>query len=191
MALFVLICLPSAFFLWMLIHPFARFWRKFGFMLTYGFLSLPVAGIILGIVLARNTLLAVDLGTNHISMLLGLFCLIVAIIMTLQRRKHLSFSILAGMPELSNAKYPGELLTDGIYAKIRHPRYVEVVFWLLGFVLFANYLMPYLFLIPGAPGLYVIILLEEHELRARFGVEYEEYCRRVPRFVPIRYRKMC
>ena len=36
------------------------------------------------------------------------------------------------------------------------------------------------------PTLYLIVLLEERELRDRFGEEYEAYCRRVPRFVPKR-----
>jgi protein-S-isoprenylcysteine O-methyltransferase Ste14 len=30
----------------------------------------------------------------------------------------------------------------------------------------------------------IAIALEERELHKRFGVSYEEYCRRVPRFVP-------
>jgi protein-S-isoprenylcysteine O-methyltransferase Ste14 len=30
------------------------------------------------------------------------------------------------------------------------------------------------------------VLLEERELRDRFGAEYEEYCRRVPRYIPKR-----
>jgi protein-S-isoprenylcysteine O-methyltransferase Ste14 len=30
----------------------------------------------------------------------------------------------------------------------------------------------------------IAILLEERELRNRFGVSYSQYCRRVPRFVP-------
>jgi protein-S-isoprenylcysteine O-methyltransferase Ste14 len=28
------------------------------------------------------------------------------------------------------------------------------------------------------------IAMEERELRRRFGASYEEYCRRVPRFIP-------
>ena len=28
------------------------------------------------------------------------------------------------------------------------------------------------------------MLLEERELRERFGTEYEDYCRRVPRYLP-------
>jgi len=36
---------------------------------------------------------------------------------------------------------------------------------------------------------FLIVQLEERELRERFGTEYEAYCRRVPRFVPVRGRR--
>jgi protein-S-isoprenylcysteine O-methyltransferase Ste14 len=35
----------------------------------------------------------------------------------------------------------------------------------------------------------IAIALEERELRVRFGAGYEEYCRRVPAFVPWRGRR--
>jgi protein-S-isoprenylcysteine O-methyltransferase Ste14 len=35
--------------------------------------------------------------------------------------------------------------------------------------------------------MHIIVLLEEKELKERFGRGYEEYCRRVPRYIPIKY----
>jgi protein-S-isoprenylcysteine O-methyltransferase Ste14 len=54
----------------------------------------------------------------------------------------------------------------------------------LGSALIANYLALYLVVALWLPGLYFIVLLEEKELRDRFGPAYDEYCRRVPRFIP-------
>jgi protein-S-isoprenylcysteine O-methyltransferase Ste14 len=76
------------------------------------------------------------------------------------------------------------LLTDGIYARMRHPRYVEVVLGTLVYCLIANYVGAYIVLGASVPVLYVVALLEERELRRRFGAAYEAYARRVPRFVP-------
>jgi protein-S-isoprenylcysteine O-methyltransferase Ste14 len=36
------------------------------------------------------------------------------------------------------------------------------------------------------PAIHLVVLLEEPELRERFGAEYEEYCGRVPRYIPKR-----
>ena len=91
--------------------------------------------------------------------------------------------ILAGIPELS-ADDPGVLLQEGIYARIRHPRYIELLFWILGYALISNYLGTYVLFAITVPAIYLIVLMEEKELRDRFGEEYREYCRRVPRFIP-------
>jgi protein-S-isoprenylcysteine O-methyltransferase Ste14 len=34
------------------------------------------------------------------------------------------------------------------------------------------------------PVMHIIVLLEEKELKERFGRDYEDYCRRVPRYIP-------
>jgi len=184
MALFVLLSIPTAFVLWASIHSFAAFWRKIGFFRTYGILSIPAGGVMTGIFVVRDLLLRIDFGTNPVTIFLGAVSVIGAVMISVQCQKYLSLSTLVGFPELSPQKYPGNLLTEGIYAKIRHPRYMGIALWLFGCVLFANHLMSYVFFVIGIPSMYVLVFLEEHELRTRFGAQYEAYCRCVPRFVP-------
>jgi protein-S-isoprenylcysteine O-methyltransferase Ste14 len=79
-------------------------------------------------------------------------------------------------------------LTEGIYARLRHPRYVEVTLWTLGYSLIANYTGVYLLWLLSLPTLHLVVLLEERELRQRFGASYDAYARRVPRYLPKRER---
>jgi len=97
---------------------------------------------------------------------------------------QLRFAALSGIPELSKEKYPGKLLTEGVYSRVRNPRYIEALLWVTAYALFANYLGAYIVVVLSLPLIYFVVRLEERELRARFGTAYEEYCRRVPRFVP-------
>jgi len=50
--------------------------------------------------------------------------------------------------------------------------------------LFCNYLAVWILLALFVPAIYGVVLLEERELKQRFGRQYEQYCRDVPRFVP-------
>ena len=79
---------------------------------------------------------------------------------------------------------PGALLTEGLYAKCRNPRYIEGFLGTLGYSLFANYFGAYVVTLLAVPGIYLLVLAEEAELRDRFGAPYQEYCARVPRFLP-------
>jgi protein-S-isoprenylcysteine O-methyltransferase Ste14 len=97
---------------------------------------------------------------------------------------HMSILTILGLPELAPDKCPQQLITTGIYATIRHPRYVQIYLGFLGSALIANYLALYLIVALWLPGIYVIVLLEEKELRDRFDAAYDDYCRRVPRFIP-------
>ena len=42
-------------------------------------------------------------------------------------RKHLKFKTLVGAPELARDGKGGELPSEGIYGRVRHPRYVGVI----------------------------------------------------------------
>jgi protein-S-isoprenylcysteine O-methyltransferase Ste14 len=187
-AFIVVASFPPALLMWLLIHPFAAFWRRLGLVGTYAVMVVPVAACINVVLRFRETLLGVDLGTNWVTVVLGVGSAGAGFLVSRQRRKKLDFGTLSGRPELSRERYPGALLTDGIYGLIRHPRYVEAYMWVLGYALFANYLGAYVVVVLCLPVIYAVVVLEERELRERFGPAYEVYCREVPRFLPKRWR---
>jgi hypothetical protein len=186
MGILLVMSCPPAILLWVAIHPFASFWRRLGPVWTYVVLGVPVAGYAVAVWIARGFLLGKDLGTRVVTLVPAAALFIAGEWLGLAWRKRLSFALLAGIPELSPARYPGELLTDGIYGRIRNPRYVEVVLVTLSYALFANHLGVYLVVLLSLPLICLVVALEERELRQRFGAAYEEYCQRVPRFIPKR-----
>jgi protein-S-isoprenylcysteine O-methyltransferase Ste14 len=78
-----------------------------------------------------------------------------------------------------------KLVTGGLYSHVRNPMYLGNAFLLLGLAVASN---SWVFLIGGIfIGVAVhigIIGAEENFLRGKFGEEYVEFCRRVPRLVP-------
>jgi protein-S-isoprenylcysteine O-methyltransferase Ste14 len=61
---------------------------------------------------------------------------------------------------------------------------VEFTLGMIGWSLFVNYVGLYVMTGLCFVLLWVIVLLEERELRERFGQAYVDYSARVPRFVP-------
>lgn len=84
---------------------------------------------------------------------------------------------------------PKELVAVGLYRFVRNPMYVSGILALAGWALWSPSLplivAPFLFF--AAAHLFVTGY-EEPTLRKKFGAAYEEYCMRVPRWVP-RIRK--
>ena len=185
-AVSVLVSLPPGLLLWFVIHPMAGFWRKLGAGWTYAILGLPVVGMMVGLFALRHQLVGTDFGTSLPLIALGAICAAFGITIAVKRKKYLTMAILAGIPELSRGGEKGKLLTEGIYGRIRHPRYVEALLGVLGYALITNYLGMYILFVLTVPALYFIVVLEERELRDRFGSAYEEYSERVPRFFPRR-----
>jgi protein-S-isoprenylcysteine O-methyltransferase Ste14 len=182
------IMVPPALLYWFILHPFVGFWRRVGPRGTFWLLGIFLVGGAAALYPFRDALLGRDLGTNPVTTILALALLAVSARVSRLRRRHLKLRTLAGLPEVSPERHGIGLLTEGIYGRIRHPRYVEFALGFLGWALFADYLGLYLLAAAAFATLYLIVLLEERELRARFGEAYVHYSSRVPRFVPRRSR---
>ena len=184
LALLMLMFMPGAVLFWFLVHPFIRFWRRLGLRLALAIYYTLMAAFVAGVFLLRKTLLAVDFGTNPVLIAVAVPMLAASIVLRRKISRHLRFKTLGGLPEMAPDRFPQRLLTEGIYSRIRHPRYVEVLLVIASLALIANNLASYVNWIIGIPSVLAIVRIEERELRDRFGAEYEAYCARVPRFVP-------
>jgi protein-S-isoprenylcysteine O-methyltransferase Ste14 len=178
------ITVPPAIAYWFIIHPFIPFWRRVGMKPAFWFLGVFLVGSMAALYPFRDKLLGRDLGTSLPAILLAIPLLVAGGVISRKRRRYLPFRTLAGVPELSPERHGIGLLSEGIYGRIRHPRYVEFTLALIGWALFANYLGLYLITALAIAALYLIVMLEERELRERFGLAYADYSARVPRFVP-------
>ena len=182
-ALLLVVAVPPALLFWFIVHPFARFWRRLGATWTHTLLWPILVSGMAALFTQRGWLLRVEYGINGILVAAGATLILLSAWMLAILRRHLTLATQMGMPELSS-QGAQRLLTGGIYARLRHPRYVQMEIALLGWALIANYLAAYLLLLGSIPLVYLIVLLEERELRDRFGDAYEQYSRRVPRFFP-------
>ena len=183
-ALFTVVCVPPAIFLWFLIHPFAFFWRRLGAVATYLAVIPMLVSIGAVIYYFRRPLLRIHFEVSYSLVVIAVFFLAMGFYLGILRMRHLTTSMMIGIPEISKAGKPGKLLTEGIYGHVRNPRYLEIGFVLAGIALAVNYLTVYILFIIYIPVIYLVIILEEHELRKRFGPAYDRYCQEVPRFIP-------
>ena len=186
LAVLMTIMLPPAILYWFIIHPFIGFWRRRGLRTTIAFLIVFYLGSTIALIPFRRLLVGRDLGTSIPLIVAALPFLVVSAIVSRKRRRHLTFRVLAGVPEMAPEQHGIGLLRQGIYARIRHPRYLEFILGLAGWSLFANYAGLYVMSAITIVLLLVIVEIEERELRQRFGSEYDDYCAQVPRFIPRR-----
>jgi protein-S-isoprenylcysteine O-methyltransferase Ste14 len=80
---------------------------------------------------------------------------------------------------------PRRMIASGIYRRVRNPMYLLYTIVILGEAI--AYRSVLLLAYAGLFWLvahFLVVNFEENTLRRRFGVEYEAYCRRVPRWIP-------
>lgn len=184
LALLTLVTFIPGILFWPFAHGLVHSWRQLGLVISYAVLGAILIAIGIGVFLLRQPLLAVEFGPPGWLGLPALLCFGAALMIEIQCRKHLTLRTLVGIPELSPAPTGQPLLDQGIYARLRHPRYVVAILSVCAVALFTNYLVVYLFCPLACVVLYGITLMEERELVERFGQAYAQYQQRVPRFVP-------
>lgn len=80
---------------------------------------------------------------------------------------------------------PKELVATGLYRLVRNPMYDGVMLVILGhFLWFGNWSLSIYAVIVFAAFHLFVTLYEEPHLRKTFGKAYEDYCKRVPRWIP-------
>jgi protein-S-isoprenylcysteine O-methyltransferase Ste14 len=82
--------------------------------------------------------------------------------------------------------YAEHLVTEGIFNHCRNPLYVGNILMLIGIALLSNSLLFIGLIIPIFLFIFqAIVTAEENYLRSKFGQEFDAYCQRVNRWVPV------
>ena len=189
LALLMLVAFTPAILAWLLVHPLIRMWRRAGTRVTYTVVILFSNSAELLLYLVRHRVLVGDRGGSLPLGLTGLALIVLSGVLRRRLGRQLSPRTLMGLPEVAPDRMPQPLLTSGIYARIRHPRYVQFSLGALGLALIIDYRGFYALYLAWLAAIYLVVILEEKELRARYGPAYDEYARQVPRFLPRRHSR--
>ena len=78
----------------------------------------------------------------------------------------------------------GALVTEGLYATLRHPQYLGLILIIVAFLIMWPTLLTIL-LAPFLIGRYILLAREEEqELEEKFGEDFRNYKEHVPGFCP-------
>lgn len=183
LAEFLIVILPVVIVFWLFIHAIAN--RARAGMSTRLVYLLAGTLILICLVVVRiniEFLSGVDLGFSWLLFVVGAVIYLFSHIMAMPIRKHLTLRTFAGIPEVAGEDV--ELLEDGPYSVVRHPRYLMVIVGVIGWAMMANYSGAYVVSLLSLGGLYLVMWMEERDLVARFGQDYKAYQTRVPQIIP-------
>src|ERR1700680_976929 len=169
---------------WLILHPFHSFWRT-RIRAAFWFAGLA-AWICGGVALwfFRRMLLAAT-RPSWFAIATGFALIAVEGYLFVRVERELGSRRLVGHAELTGT---GEMCSGGLYAHVRHPRYAGMFSAVLGAALLAETPLLWVVLVIWCPFALIVIRVEERELTARFGPDYEAYRKRVPAYLPLRKR---
>jgi Phospholipid methyltransferase len=81
-------------------------------------------------------------------------------------------------------RLPDRIIRSGPYGYTRNPMYLGHLIFMFGLALVTRSKLAWGILLANAPWFHWRVLADEARLKERFGAEYEDYCRRVKRWIP-------
>ncbi len=174
--------IPAGIAYWLLIHGFVGYWRRVGpgptWMVVVPACLIVMAGFWRW---GGGTVERSDLGTNMALFAGGVALWGLSVILDRRTRDQLDTATMLGVKEISGG---AELLQEGLYGRVRHPRYLSLIVAAVGWAMMANHGASYLMVAALLPAVGLVISVEEQELVERFGDAYTDYRTRVPAVIP-------
>jgi protein-S-isoprenylcysteine O-methyltransferase Ste14 len=170
---------------WLVMHGGIGFWRQHGRGRLPYWIAVGAAWGLGGWLLYHFLLPAFPTvaGRPGWTMLAGAMLLWADVAIFAVAEAQLGGRRLVGQAELSAR---GELAVSGLYAYVRHPRYLGMMLGILGVCVLAGSTRLWLVSAIWWLAALGIIHIEERELRQRFGAAYDAYAERVPMLLPLR-----
>lgn len=165
---------------WFVIHPRVHFWKRHPKAVYYVGLIFSWGVVTPCLILFRHTLIRSS-PPSILATVIGVGLIALEVWIFWRVKEDLGAARLVGKTELSGG---GEIIAQGIYARIRHPRYTGSFLAIVGACMMAGTRAAWTVAAIWVVLMLTAIQLEEREMRARFGGAFEDYCRRVPRFFP-------
>lgn len=165
---------------WFVVHPGARFWRRYPRAVYIVGLACSWFPVTIALVAFHRSLFR-PTWPSTLAFVAGLAFISLEVWIFWRVHHDLGTARLVGKTEISGA---GEIQSSGIYGTLRHPRYTGSFLAILGACILAGTGPAWIAAGVWLVLMVIVIALEEREMRARFGEAYGDYCRQVPRFIP-------
>ena len=168
---------------WIPVHGFPNLFRRLG-LFTYLMPAVLLPPIVYLIYINRDFLLSYRTDVSLVFRIAGIVLLLGGTLLHIRTGILLSLRGLMGLPEISN-RIKGRLVTGGAFSLVRHPTYLAHTLMFAGVFLISGVIATGIITVLDIVVINAFVIpLEEKELADRFGEEYEEYRKRVPRFFP-------
>lgn len=179
----LVIIYPPVFVFWLVFHTRIDEWRKIG-KRAYWFACLGWPLISGPLLFFRRSIFSIQWSMPWWTIATGLLAISAAVRVGSQAARSISHRTLIGLVELEAEHNPQPILQTGIYSKTRNPIYFTHFLLIFAAAAISGYAANWIFVGIDIVFLTILLRVEEKELIARYGSEYQDYMRRVPRLVP-------